>query len=134
METVFFNKEKPKLKRLPCESEYMFFIVVGALVGGIKYLAGSYTIRHYFKDILYMTLMALFLDNRIKFVYKTLCMFTKKDVLMAGTIYALVDLIRCIWKILLNNGLSSSLYELRSLIGTGSPYCNDYFILVYVFL
>ncbi len=31
LETVFFNKEKPKLKRLPCESEYMFFIVVGAI-------------------------------------------------------------------------------------------------------
>lgn len=121
LETVFFNKEKPKLKRLPCESEYMFFIVVGALVGGIKYLAGSYTIRHYFKDILYMTLMALFWIIGSNLYTKRYVCSQKKDVLMAGTIYALVDLIRCIWKILLNNGLSSSLYELRSLIGTGGP-------------
>ena len=115
------NRGKLKLSRLPCEKEYAVFMTLGIVIGGVNFLYGSITVRHYIKDVLYMTLMVIFWTIGSNLYTGTGKHSSKRDVFLAGTLLATVDFINCAWKILGNNGMNSSLYELRSLIGTGGP-------------
>lgn len=118
---AILNHGKLKLNKMACEKEYIAFMALGIVIGGVNFLCGSCTVRHYIKDILYMTLMVIFWTIGSNLYTGTDKHSLKRDVFLAGTLLATVDFINCAWKILGNNGMDGSLYELRSLIGTGGP-------------
>lgn len=119
------NYGKLKIKLFNGKYIFCYFVVSGIILTVCYSVTYSYTTNHVIKDFVYVLMPLLFWLVGVNISYtKTKnnediksCLYTA--ILISGIIYTCIDIISATYKMLTEGVMGASVYNLRSIIGTG---------------